>query len=273
MRLTTFALALLAPLATACMGSLETGTPNPGDGDGDGDGDSPDADPGPVDDGRVTAGLVGLWKFDAGAGTVVSDTSGLLPPLDFTIPDPVAATWLPTGGLSITAPTVLSAGVPTRIQDACLLSNKLSIEAWVKTTNLAPEQTARIVSYALDPGAANFGLVQPTAQASYAARLRTTVTGNNGEPATASALDSMNGLLQHVVYTRDAAAAVIWIDGVQTGTLEVGGNFGNWDPTYELTIANVPTLDRPWLGEVHLVAVYCDRLSSTQVQQNYAAGL
>ncbi len=93
-------------------------------------------------------------------------------------------------------------------------------------------------------------------------------------PSTASPKNSLQPKLTHIVFTRDAAGtAIIFVDGKQVVSKKVGGTFGNWDAKYRLVLANEVTNDRPWLGDMHLVAIYDRALSAKEVQQNFAAGV
>jgi alpha-D-ribose 1-methylphosphonate 5-phosphate C-P lyase len=57
--------------------------------------------------------------------------SGVGTPLDLTIANPAATTWT-AGGLSVNASTVIqSAGAATKVIDAVMTSNAITIEAWV----------------------------------------------------------------------------------------------------------------------------------------------
>jgi hypothetical protein len=79
--------------------------------------------------------------------------------------------------------------------------------------------------------------------------------------------------LTHVVYTRNAAEeARIYLDGVEQASGSVGGDFSNWDTSYHLGLANELTGDRPWLGELHLVAIFDRALTEAEVNQNFEAG-
>jgi hypothetical protein len=53
----------------------------------------------------------------------------------------------------------------------------------------------------------------------------------------------------------------------------VGGDFSGWTSNYRLGLANEMTKDHPWLGEIHLVAIYDRALTADEVGQNYGAGL
>ena len=80
--------------------------------------------------------------------------------------------------------------------------------------------------------------------------------------------------MTHLVYTLDSSGSdVIYIDGVlETGT-ECGhfGPLSNWGD-FELTLGNEPTGDRPWLGEMYLVAIFDRALTVEEVNQNFQAG-
>jgi hypothetical protein len=75
------------------------------------------------------------------------------------------------------------------------------------------------------------------------------------------------------VYTRDASgSANIYVNAVIQANGTVGGNLSNWNAAYKLGLANEFTLDRPWLGELHRVAIYDTALSQSQVTQRFTAG-
>ena len=52
----------------------------------------------------------------------------------------------------------------------------------------------------------------------------------------------------------------------------MGRDFSNWDSNYPLLIGNEATLDRPYLGEIFLVAIYDRVISDAEIQQNFNAG-
>jgi hypothetical protein len=66
--------------------------------------------------------------------------------------------------------------------------------------------------------------------------------------------------------------AKLYVNGEVVKTATVGGNLSNWNTTYPLSIANEVSLNRPWYGDIHLVALYRRSLSASEVQQNYSAG-
>jgi PKD repeat protein len=227
---------------------------------------------------RVTDDLQVLYTFQEGSGTTVRDVSEVGTPLDLTIADETAVSWLSGGGLAIDASTIVaSSGAATKVIDAAQDTDQLTIEAWVEPANTTQDGPARIVTLSANPSYRNFTLGQgrwgsypPDA---YDVRLRTTDTSNNGTPSLTSPAGSLTTELGHVVYTRDAAGvARIYVDGVQVVDGTVGGDFSNWSSSYRLGLANELAQDRPWLGELHLVAIYNRALTPDEVSQNYNAG-
>jgi hypothetical protein len=275
--------ALLAPLA-ACLdaGTLDAAGPAGGaDGGRAASADAgepaptpaPDAEPPPPRVLRVADGLTVLYTFSEGAGTRVDDRAPGEPKLPLTISDPLAATWIPGGGLAIVAPTIVRASIaPGKIFDACQISNEITFEAWVRPANDTQTGPARIFTYSTSTTNRNFTLAQDAT--SYDARLRTSQTDDNGTPSTNSGPGLVNpGAVQHVLFTRSLVEAAVWVDGVKIGVQALEGRFGGeWSRYYQLAIANELTLDRPWLGEIHLAAVYCRALTDAEVVQNFEAG-
>jgi hypothetical protein len=219
------------------------------------------------------AGAIVLYDFDEGVDATVHDVSVIGAPLDLTVSDMGAVSWLPGGGLSVDSPVVIGSGVAAdKVIGAVQASQEITIEAWVTPADTVQFGPARIAALSLNgyPGGGNFVLGQSAS--SYETRLRTTATNQYGIPSLASPAGTLTTTLTHVVYTRDdTGATTLYVDGFLEATGAVGGSFASWG-NYVLTLANEPTGDRAWLGELHLVAVYDWALSQAQAQQNHAAG-
>lgn len=222
--------------------------------------------------GRVDRGLVVLYDFAEGSGQTVHDRSGVGTPLDLVIEKSTGVRWS-KGVLTVeSAASIASAQPASKIIDAVKKSNAITIEAWLKPASNSQSGPARIVSVSADTSQRNVTLGQD--MDFYDVRLRATGSDNNGLPSTASPAKSIQPKLTHVVFSRDAAGtAIIYIDGKQVASKKVNGNFGNWDGKHRLSLANEVTKERPWLGELHLVAVYDRALSANEVQQNFGAGV
>jgi hypothetical protein len=220
---------------------------------------------------RVTSSLQVLYTFEEQSGDIVRDLSGTGDPLHLRIADMGAVQWS-EAGLEITAPTIITAGdPPARLMDAARASNAVTIEAWVTPANATQEGPARIVSLSASTLARNFTLGQLADR--FDVRFRTTGTDDNGQPSLPSAPGAAGAVPTHVVYTRDAqGGATVYVNGIESAAQQVPGDLFNWDYSFRLSLANEHSGDRPWLGTLHLVAIYDRTLSADEVQQNRAAG-
>lgn len=226
---------------------------------------------------RVLGGLQVLYTFKEGSGTTINDVSEVGTALNLSINSPSLVNWLPSGGVNIVGSAEITSTGASKIIDACKASNEISIEAWVKPNSVNQSGPARIVSLSADVFNRNFTLGQENDR--YDTRLRTTSTNQNGVPSLSVPASTVKTELTHVIYTRDASAnAAIYINGQPQVVGSVAGNLSNWDNSYNLLLANeapstIANRDRPWLGELYMVAVYCDALSAVDVAQNYSAGV
>ena len=219
---------------------------------------------------RIVSGLVALYTFGAGAGSKVYDVSGNGTPLDLTIQGDNVR-WL-DGALALDASAiVLSDTAATKVIQAVKQSNEITLEAWVVPGNSTQSGPARILTISSSTGSRNATLGQKLT--AYESRIRTTATNNNGLPATSTSFGVLDEGLQHVVYTRDAAGNTsTYVNGQLEASNTVSGNLSNWTNNYKLALGNEVTLNRPWLGELHMAAVYSRALSLSDVNQNFDAG-
>lgn len=221
---------------------------------------------------RVTQGLHALYSFEQAENGLIPDKSGAGEPLNLRIDKPQNVQFR-SGRMQITTPiTIASDGPATKLVDAIRETRELSIEVWLTPSDLKQSGPARIVSLSIDPSQRNFTLGQDKGRLDV--RLRSSSTDNNGQPSTAGPENSLATKLTHVVFTRSAGGEVgLYQDGMKIVSGKVAGDFANWSNEFRLSIANEITGDRPWLGDLHLVAVYSRALSDADVTQNYSAGV
>ncbi len=221
---------------------------------------------------RVARDLLTLYTFERPTDGVIHDRSGTGEPLNLRFEKSQGIIFR-GGRLIVTSSAKISSVEPARkIVAAVKQSNALTIEAWIKPQDTRQAGPARIVSLSADPGQRNFTLGQDAGR--YDVRLRTTSTNGNGIPSTASSEDSVRAELTHVVFTRDSnGAARIYRSGKEVATATVAGQLDNWSEDFRLSLVNELTGDRPWLGELSLVAIYGRALSADEVARNFAAGM
>jgi len=217
---------------------------------------------------RITQNLQALYAFNEGAGSIINDVSGVGAALPLSITGDVVWT---TTGIQLNNGVLVSSGVADKLITSLQASNEITIEAWLTPANISQSGPARIVTLSADPYQRNFTLGQ--AADAYDTRLRTTSTNNNGIPSIRSAAGTATTAQTHVAYTRDAAGkATLYVNGVEQLTSTIGGDLSNWNTGYRLAIGNELTNDRPWQGEVNLVAIYNRALSAGEMSQNHIAG-
>ena len=216
-------------------------------------------------DGPSAKDLQALYRFDEGHGDVVRDTSGAGEPINLKIESTSAVKW-DASGLTVNEPTIIaSAEPPNRLIEALKERGAVTIEAWVAPRDVQQSGPARVVTLSADPTQRNFTLGQDADK--YQVRLRATGTDANGMPALEGPGGSARARLTHVVYTRTRAGqARLYIDGEESGVVDVGGDFSNWDGSFRLALANEATKDRPWHGTFRRVAIFSRALSADEVR-------
>lgn len=222
---------------------------------------------------RTKEGLLALYLFDEGKGNIITDDSGVEPPIHLRITDPTKIFWAKDeNAIEITGNSmIVSEGNIEKIISNIKGRKELSIEVWLSPSSLNQTGPARIVSMSVDPVQRNFTLGQINDDIAF--RLRTTKTDQNGLPE----LDTQKHILKqspiHLVATYDGNIKRLYVNGdLYSESQQITGDFSNWN-NYPLVIGNELTGDRPWLGKLYLVGIYNRQLNPEEILKNYKAGL
>ncbi len=220
---------------------------------------------------RVQDSLVSLYTFEQFENGVVLDRSGVGEPLNLRVDKPQNVQFR-DGRFVVQASVIIASDGPAKkIISAIKSTHELTIEAWLKPLDNRQTGPARIVSISADPSQRNVTLGQDKQH--FDLRLRTESTDGNGQPSTGTLDGTVNTLLTHVVCTRSISGETrFYIDGRLLVTKAGSGSLNNWDDGFRLSLANEVSGDRPWLGELSLVAIYGRSLTSDEVLQNFHAG-
>jgi hypothetical protein len=223
----------------------------------------------PANSQRVTSGLISLYNFSEGSGSVVYDVSGQSPALNLNIQHPANVSWLNGGGLRINSSTIIrTPSAATRLYSTLYNSGEVSFEAWIKPTSASQTGLARIMTMSNGINSRNFTVGQ--SNGSYNCRLRTTASDNNGMPEVGQGCVMPN--LQHLVYTWKNGVEKIYINAQLVYTGNRSGNLANWSSSFGFALCNEFSLDQGWLGEFYLAATYCQELDQNEVNQNFNFG-
>lgn len=229
---------------------------------------------------RVTEGLLVLYRFDEGTGTVVADQGGYGEPLDLTIEGATiedAGFHWQADGLFVEDAIVGSVVPATKVIDACQATGELTAEAWVTPGATKMRGPGRIVTISESESSRDFTLGQGNhamPEPVFIGRVRTSdgSGSSNGTPELPSWPIATTDLT-HVAYVRSTDGLHrIYVDGQLHGESTRTGSFSNWNESYVLSCGNEPTLNRAWHGVLHLVAVYDQALTLEQIEQNIDAG-
>jgi hypothetical protein len=227
---------------------------------------------------EVTRDLLVKYDFTETEGSVVHDRRGTSPILDLQIPDTSKVEWLNPGMRVKEATVLLTTSSRIKLDPGVFFSKGITIEAWVKPLNNTQDGPARIVTFSQDSANRNFTLGQSGQY--YEQRFRTSQNPDNGNnPALKSTSEGIQATprLQHVVYTRsETGAAIFYIDNRMVNSVSVPGDGSNWNTSYDFGLfneTNYPTDARTWLGDIFLVRIYGDDLTSAEIAENFNEGV
>ena len=220
---------------------------------------------------RVVDGLQSLYTFEAIVNGVIPDRAGVGEGIDLRIDKPQGVRFQ-GGRIGLDLPVVIASDGPaTRLTQALRQAQQFSLEVWITPAEGEQAGPARIVSLSLDTSKRSLALVQEKGR--YELRLRTSTTNDNGTPATPTPDGTAVHRPTHIVATRTPDGVVrLFLDGKEVATNTVAGDMNRWPDGCRLVVGNEVSGDRPWRGEIALVAIYARALSADEIARNFAAG-
>ena len=236
---------------------------------------------------RAETNQFAIWEFKTGSGLTAFDTSGVGASINLSLIGSV--NWVGGYGLEFTggraqADTISSDKIYTYLQDAG--APDYAIEAWVIPNNVTQED-ANIVSYSGGDLSRNFTLGQDMYNYESFNRIDAVIPAPNGEPVMSTGEDDeelAQASLQHVVINYDpldslgnGAGRSIYVNGQRVNNLTdtaAGLPIANvWDDTFAFILGNEISGNRPWMGQVKLVALHSRALPEADILQNFDLGV
>jgi len=229
---------------------------------------------------RFETNQFALWEFKTGTGLTAYDTSAVPPAINLSMIGSV--TWVPGYGLEFTggraqADTINSDKLYSFLQD----TGQYAIEAWVIPANVSQED-ANIISYSGGDTSRNFTLSQTLYNYESYNRIDVIPPAPNGDPVLTTGqndLEIAQATLQHVVVNYDPfTGREIYVNGALvpglTDTAAQPTTISNvWDDTFAFILGNEISGNRPWMGQIKMVAMHDQVLTPAQVQQNFDVGV
>ncbi|MCY4402154.1 MAG: DUF5060 domain-containing protein [Candidatus Poribacteria bacterium] len=158
------------------------------------------------------------------------------------------------GQMDLTGGSFVAKNENDTLLATCKESNQLTIECLVTTDNLKQSGPARIISFSKDHTHRNFTLGQDGNR--FAIRIRTPLTGENGQGGEFSFGKIESGKQTHVIVSYFEGNIYCYVDGelVHAGN-GIQGNFSNWE-LYPLIFGDEASGGRNWEGMLSHVAIY-----------------
>ncbi len=215
---------------------------------------------------RVSDGLLALYSFEDSS----DDVSGVAPALNLVLEGGAA---LRNGELRITGVdgVARSARAATKVDDAVKVTDSFTVEAWVRPRDLLQRGPARIVtaSGSTSLSDVNFHLGQERTCLSF----RVAAGGGAAEWLLIEGVFSAPQPAWHIAVTYERGSIGVFAEGAHVESRVVEpGPLDSWAPDFPLYVGNEATLNRPFRGDILLVAIYGRALTATEIASNYAAG-
>ena len=248
------------------------------------------------------SGLLAYYAFDEGKGNIIHDRSNVGTSLDLRIRKSGATEWIPGGGLDFIAPSAAVSNTPAlKIISACKKSRELTVEVWIKSSNINPMTReigmSRILTISKSPTTRNFTLGQggiDNPPACLGIRIRTDKNDRdtlNGLPLmTTPVLQEIRKKeLMHVLFRRNANGdSSIWVNGLQVAAAQYADSLKAWDKTQKIAIGAEfgqsftggrkrmrlsvdQDIRRAWLGHFYFAALYSRALTDKEIQDRFKA--
>lgn len=232
---------------------------------------------------RHESNLVALWEFKTGKDSTAFDTSGIDPAINLNLISGAGGSveWLDAYGLDFSggraqALTFESEKLHTFIQ----ATGEYAIETWVVPANVVQED-ANIISYSGSDTARNFTLGQSMYNYEFYNRVAASPPRPNGDPFLNSGENNeeiAQANLQHVVVNYDPInGRSMYVNGELVDVADpVSGvtTINNvWDDGFTLVLGNETSGNRPWHGQVRMLAIHNRTLNQAQVLQNFDVGV
>jgi hypothetical protein len=227
---------------------------------------------------RVSDSLIAMFILSQRDKELVPDYSWYGDPVELNIYDTLTLAETSKEALKLSLPNALIS-LPqhnNKISEACKITNEISIECWLKTSELVSSELTTVLTFGNDTSTVFSLNCQPSSQdlnkIDYAVNLSTRSTDHRGFPTFLSKKALQSNVLNHIVFSHDKAGVErFYINGQLTAEGYRPSGFENWLETYTLVLANDLDQQKPWLGELYMCSIYNTALEIEDISSNYTA--
>lgn len=229
-----------------------------------------------INDKRVTSDLEVLLNFSESKGNVIRDISENENDIELKIDRELNTIWQRGQGLKVIENTIITSnGSLKNLINKLNKSGEVTLEAWVKSSDVNQAGPASILSFSAASNEKGFSLGQKGNLASYnyALGYRTLLNEPDETSEIVSSENFVHPGLHHIIFTRDRIGREkLYVNGLESYSGINEADLFDLNSVYKLVLANEITGQNPWLGTYYLLAIYSKALSSQEVNQNYVAG-
>jgi VanZ family protein len=162
-------------------------------------------------------------------------------------------------------------GPATSLIDTVVRHKALTIEAWVRSDDLSQNGPTRIVTISDGTERGQVDVHLGEEKGALSIRLRANC-GEYNSTLVDGVFDSSKRF-EHVALTFADGMQRIYVQGRLVDATRFEGDLSGWNRHYPLVVGNEATRDRPFLGDVALVAIFDRALPASKVAANAASGL
>jgi hypothetical protein len=151
--------------------------------------------------------------------------------------------------------------------NSCQSTNQLTVECMIMARHLEQNGPARIVTCSQDISNRNFTLGQQGER--FVFRLRTPMTGANGQGAEVSFGQVKPDQPMHVIVSYFSGSLYCYVDGeLVHESKAVQGNFNNWK-AFQLLFGQEFNGERSWQGQLSHIAIYNRFVGTDEAQHKF----
>ena len=167
-----------------------------------------------------------------------------------------------TGIMSVTKGAFIYTGSNEKLLEGFKATNQMTLVTRIAANNLTQFGPARIISFSLDSGNANFTLGQDKTK--LVLRLRTSKKKGVGTEVPIAIVPT-NGKAITLALTYRPGELTVYINGKRTGQItSIQGDFSNWE-LYHLILGDEYKAARDWDGNIGSLHLYNRVLSAKEI--------
>lgn len=144
-----------------------------------------------------------------------------------------------------------------------------SVELILTPANCTQGGPARILTFSQSYAARNFTVAQEKDAVEVRVRSSTALSGLRPRFVAAGSLEPNRA--HHLLFVRDSAHHILYLNGQEVLRTKIYGHIGNWVDSFPLLLGSDIEKSAPWHGTLHKLDFICTALSKADAEAHYKA--